>query len=247
MLEQLQQSRKRKRRIDKGVDGNCSSLEREKDGPKEESTGEDEEEESAGEKEEEIGDLAKASLGVEAEIVVGWVEGMAPVFSRSAWQCLWHLIQGNPIVGVLIFLYSADVVGMYCPQGPGNVLRHGTALCHAILMQKGIWAYATNSWSSECTHVVEKSSLVTPELIQAVLARNPIVLSNWIKCSADAAPPQPSTGSRPFLLLFFERRPPGPPGSSLSRDPHPTASPPAVPLAEPYLGSPSRAGLLLLP
>ncbi|RWW47210.1 hypothetical protein BHE74_00046815 [Ensete ventricosum] len=22
-----------------------------------------------------------------------WVEGMAPVFSRAAWQCVWHLIQ----------------------------------------------------------------------------------------------------------------------------------------------------------
>lgn len=45
-----------------------------------------------------------------------------------------------------------------------------------------IGAYATNSWSSECTHVVvEKSSPVTPELIQAVLARNHIVLSDWLK------------------------------------------------------------------
>ncbi|XP_008668563.1 uncharacterized protein [Zea mays] len=25
----------------------------------------------------------------------GWVEGMAPVFSKYAWQCVWHLIQGD--------------------------------------------------------------------------------------------------------------------------------------------------------
>ncbi|KAK8961392.1 hypothetical protein KSP40_PGU004159 [Platanthera guangdongensis] len=26
---------------------------------------------------------------------IGWVEGMAPVFSRSAWRCVWNLIQGD--------------------------------------------------------------------------------------------------------------------------------------------------------
>ncbi|RZC46439.1 hypothetical protein C5167_039390 [Papaver somniferum] len=35
----------------------------------------------------------------------GWVEGMAPVFSRSAWHCAWHLIQVN-----LLFTYS-----QFCP------------------------------------------------------------------------------------------------------------------------------------
>ncbi|WOL16873.1 nijmegen breakage syndrome 1 protein isoform X1 [Canna indica] len=49
-----------------------------------------------------------------------------------------------------------------------------------------IGAYATSSWSSECSHVlVEKSSPVTLQLIQAVLARKPIVLSDWFKLLAD--------------------------------------------------------------
>ncbi|KAJ3670257.1 hypothetical protein LUZ60_010581 [Juncus effusus] len=42
----------------------------------------------------------------------GWVEGMAPVFSRSAWQCAWHLIQNDLIHG-----WGLDMKFGYCAQG----------------------------------------------------------------------------------------------------------------------------------
>ncbi|XP_034579979.1 uncharacterized protein [Setaria viridis] len=41
----------------------------------------------------------------------GWVEGMAPVFSKSAWQCVWHLIQNDLIHG-----WGNDYKFGYCAQ-----------------------------------------------------------------------------------------------------------------------------------
>ncbi|XP_010274912.1 PREDICTED: uncharacterized protein LOC104610123 isoform X2 [Nelumbo nucifera] len=42
----------------------------------------------------------------------GWVEGMAPVFSRAAWHCVWHLIQNDLIHG-----WGLDMKLGYCAQG----------------------------------------------------------------------------------------------------------------------------------
>ncbi|URD99620.1 lysine ketoglutarate reductase trans-splicing related 1 [Musa troglodytarum] len=42
----------------------------------------------------------------------GWVEGMAPVFSRAAWQCAWHLIQNDLVHG-----WGLDMKLGYCAQG----------------------------------------------------------------------------------------------------------------------------------
>ncbi|KAG8099654.1 hypothetical protein GUJ93_ZPchr0013g36110 [Zizania palustris] len=42
----------------------------------------------------------------------GWVEGMAPVFSKSAWRCAWHLIQNDLIHG-----WGIDYKFGYCAQG----------------------------------------------------------------------------------------------------------------------------------
>ncbi|PIA28919.1 hypothetical protein AQUCO_06500038v1 [Aquilegia coerulea] len=42
----------------------------------------------------------------------GWVEGMAPVFSRSAWRCAWHLIQNDLVHG-----WGMDMKLGYCGQG----------------------------------------------------------------------------------------------------------------------------------
>ncbi|XP_051215330.1 uncharacterized protein [Lolium perenne] len=42
----------------------------------------------------------------------GWVEGMAPVFSKSAWQCAWHLIQNDLVHG-----WGIDYKFGYCAQG----------------------------------------------------------------------------------------------------------------------------------
>ncbi|KAF3337486.1 hypothetical protein FCM35_KLT18073 [Carex littledalei] len=42
----------------------------------------------------------------------GWVEMMAPVFSRAAWQCVWHMIQND-----LIHAWGLDKKLGYCAQG----------------------------------------------------------------------------------------------------------------------------------
>ncbi|XP_038894249.1 uncharacterized protein LOC120082912 [Benincasa hispida] len=42
----------------------------------------------------------------------GFVEGMAPVFSRSAWYCTWHLIQNDLVHG-----WGMDMKLGYCAQG----------------------------------------------------------------------------------------------------------------------------------
>uniref|UniRef100_A0A2P2M222 Uncharacterized protein n=1 Tax=Rhizophora mucronata TaxID=61149 RepID=A0A2P2M222_RHIMU len=42
----------------------------------------------------------------------GWVEMMAPVFSRVAWQCAWYMIQND-----LIHAWGLDFQLGYCAQG----------------------------------------------------------------------------------------------------------------------------------
>ncbi|KAK4793387.1 hypothetical protein SAY86_023822 [Trapa natans] len=43
---------------------------------------------------------------------VGWVEMMAPVFSKAAWRCVWHMIQND-----LIHAWGLDQLLGYCAQG----------------------------------------------------------------------------------------------------------------------------------
>lgn len=42
----------------------------------------------------------------------GWIEVMAPVFSRSAWRCVWYMIQND-----LIHAWGLDMHLGYCAQG----------------------------------------------------------------------------------------------------------------------------------
>ncbi|XP_031377747.1 uncharacterized protein LOC116193117 isoform X1 [Punica granatum] len=42
----------------------------------------------------------------------GWIEMMAPVFSRAAWRCVWYLIQND-----LIYAWGLDMQLGYCAQG----------------------------------------------------------------------------------------------------------------------------------
>ncbi|KAJ7967953.1 Lysine ketoglutarate reductase trans-splicing-like protein, putative (DUF707) [Quillaja saponaria] len=43
---------------------------------------------------------------------IGWVEMMAPVFSREAWQCIWYMIQND-----LIHAWGLDMQLGYCARG----------------------------------------------------------------------------------------------------------------------------------
>ncbi|XP_039034587.1 uncharacterized protein LOC120170791 isoform X2 [Hibiscus syriacus] len=54
----------------------------------------------------------KCSNVSEGPPCTGFVEGMAPVFSRSAWYCAWHLIQNDLVHG-----WGVDMKLGYCAQG----------------------------------------------------------------------------------------------------------------------------------
>ncbi|XP_057471975.1 uncharacterized protein LOC130760615 isoform X1 [Actinidia eriantha] len=54
----------------------------------------------------------KCSDDSEEPPCTGFVEGMAPVFSRSAWLCAWHLIQNDLVHG-----WGMDMKLGYCAQG----------------------------------------------------------------------------------------------------------------------------------
>ncbi|XP_022848105.1 uncharacterized protein LOC111370569 isoform X2 [Olea europaea var. sylvestris] len=54
----------------------------------------------------------KCSDDSEGPPCAGFVEGMAPVFSRSAWDCAWHLIQNDLVHG-----WGMDMKLGYCAQG----------------------------------------------------------------------------------------------------------------------------------
>lgn len=54
----------------------------------------------------------KCSNASEGPPCTGFVEGMAPVFSRSAWFCTWHLIQNDLVHG-----WGMDMKLGYCAQG----------------------------------------------------------------------------------------------------------------------------------
>jgi hypothetical protein len=50
----------------------------------------------------------------------GWVEIMAPVFSRAAWRCIWHMIQNDLVHGWGIDFkvgYCAQVSDFHCKIG----------------------------------------------------------------------------------------------------------------------------------
>ncbi|GLU07247.1 hypothetical protein SLE2022_242110 [Rubroshorea leprosula] len=47
--------------------------------------------------------------------------------------------QGNPILGVHIYLYSDDVVEVDCPQGSGNAIGQRKSLCHAVSDADGMF------------------------------------------------------------------------------------------------------------
>lgn len=54
----------------------------------------------------------KCSDASEGPPCAGFVEGMAPVFSRAAWHCAWHLIQNDLVHG-----WGMDMKLGYCAQG----------------------------------------------------------------------------------------------------------------------------------
>ncbi|KAL3843637.1 hypothetical protein ACJIZ3_001040 [Penstemon smallii] len=59
---------------------------------------------------------AKCDANSTAPPCVGWVEMMAPVFSRASWRCVWYMIQND-----LIHAWGLDMQLGYCAQGDRTV------------------------------------------------------------------------------------------------------------------------------
>ncbi|KAH7683132.1 hypothetical protein IHE45_05G162300 [Dioscorea alata] len=73
----------------------------------------------------------------------GWVEMMAPVFSRAAWRCAWHMIQND-----LIHAWGLDYKLGYCAQGDRTkkvgVVDSEYIVHRGIPTLGGSFAYKTN-------------------------------------------------------------------------------------------------------
>ncbi|PPD74397.1 hypothetical protein GOBAR_DD28684 [Gossypium barbadense] len=61
----------------------------------------------------------------------GFVEGMAPVFSRAAWRCAWHLIQNDLVHG-----WGMDMKLGYCAQGDRT--KNAGVIDREYIVHKGI-------------------------------------------------------------------------------------------------------------
>ncbi|GMY37262.1 DUF707 domain-containing protein [Fagus crenata] len=73
----------------------------------------------------------KCSDSSEGPPCTGFVEGMAPVFSRSAWHCTWHLIQNDLVHG-----WGMDMKLGYCAQGDRT--RNVGVVDREYILHKGI-------------------------------------------------------------------------------------------------------------
>ncbi|KAE7995599.1 hypothetical protein FH972_000379 [Carpinus fangiana] len=73
----------------------------------------------------------KCSDSSEGPPCTGFVEGMAPVFSRSAWHCTWHLIQNDLVHG-----WGMDMKLGYCAQGDRT--RNVGVIDSEYVVHKGI-------------------------------------------------------------------------------------------------------------
>ncbi|KAI0511559.1 hypothetical protein KFK09_012189 [Dendrobium nobile] len=87
------------------------------------------------------------NLGVElrgsSEINLGFENAVVDdIFFVSGYDLHGFVVsQGNPILGVHIYLYSADVLEVHCPQGIGNPPSENKALCHSISNADGKFTF----------------------------------------------------------------------------------------------------------
>lgn len=93
----------------------------------------------------------------------GWVEMMAPVFSRAAWRCSWHMIQND-----LIHAWGLDVQLGYCAQGDRtrNVgVVDSEYIIHLDVHTLGVtFSNVMNNNSSSQTNVSSDSNVVDSRL-----------------------------------------------------------------------------------
>ncbi|KAM7254892.1 hypothetical protein ACFE04_020133 [Oxalis oulophora] len=81
----------------------------------------------------------------------GFVEGMAPVFSRSAWYCAWHLIQNDLVHG-----WGMDMKLGYCAQGDRT--RKVGIIDREYVVHQGIQSLGGGGPAKEAENPEEKHS-----------------------------------------------------------------------------------------
>ncbi|XP_058187876.1 uncharacterized protein LOC131304587 isoform X3 [Rhododendron vialii] len=90
---------------------------------------------------------SRSDLNVEhrgsMEVELGFGNGLVEdLFFVSGYDIRGSVVaQGNPILGVHIYLYSSDVSSLECPQGPGNAPGQRKPLCHAVSDEEGMFTF----------------------------------------------------------------------------------------------------------
>ncbi|KAF2325064.1 hypothetical protein GH714_022546 [Hevea brasiliensis] len=77
------------------------------------------------------------------EVELGFENGIVDdIFFVPGYDLHGYVVaQGNPILGVHIYLYSDDVVEVVCPQGYGDSMRQRKPLCHAVSDADGMFTF----------------------------------------------------------------------------------------------------------
>ncbi|XP_058007156.1 uncharacterized protein LOC110650723 isoform X3 [Hevea brasiliensis] len=92
---------------------------------------------------------------------IGWVEMMAPVFSKAAWRCVWYMIQND-----LIHAWGLDFQLGYCAQGDRtkNVgVVDSEYIVHLGLLTLGVFnGTESNSHSGSQVHLSQEKHFAEP-------------------------------------------------------------------------------------
>jgi protocatechuate 3,4-dioxygenase beta subunit len=77
------------------------------------------------------------------EVELGFANGMVDdIFFVLGYDLKGSVVaQGNPILGVHIYLHSDDVSMVDCPQGSGDAAGERKSLCHAVSDAEGIFSF----------------------------------------------------------------------------------------------------------
>ncbi|KAI9099060.1 hypothetical protein K1719_024827 [Acacia pycnantha] len=87
----------------------------------------------------------KVDIKGSTQLELGFGNGVVDdVFFVPGYSISGHVVaQGNPILGVHIYLYSDDVSEVECLQGPGSGPREGVALCHTVSDADGKFTFSS--------------------------------------------------------------------------------------------------------
>ncbi|XP_058008575.1 uncharacterized protein LOC110645700 isoform X2 [Hevea brasiliensis] len=92
----------------------------------------------------------KVEVKGSTEVELGFKNGIVgDIFFVPGYDLHGYVVaQGNPILGVHIYLYSDDVVELDCPQGSGDATGQRKPLCHAVSDADGMFTFK----SLPCAH-----------------------------------------------------------------------------------------------